>query len=531
MTKLKYTTARTMTMLHLSWFYTLLFILCSQWIQSTCAFSISSQGFQTTIIYGGPFRSPDSVSKHPFPPWTRQSRFYAITNNNSKEEETKTTTLENSEDIPRPTEAGGYSHTSASKAKISAANKGKTPWNKGKARSEEVKQRIAEGVRRRNRERFLLKLQEMGITEEEYEAKKKEERRIKDAERRARKTENGGYRPTEETKAKISKILKEKFAKGEIKKREYKGPFRKGFTHSEETRAKISQTLKKKWAEDPAYQEKMRNLTEKTSKTNVRAKISNTLKEKWKDPEFRQKMIDSMKDRKTTSTNSKKSLEYRAKISAAMKKKWQDDEYRKKAITGIQKYREQLPTKPPTTKTSTKKKSTTEIVTALQPMTNASQKVKKTAKRKSTTKKQSTKKDHSQTDTTIKADAPKKNSKTSTVKLVQSVPQKSMNYTPPPEEKKLSDDGDISRMREERRDLYDLLYGDDGDMDEDDIDSDTMLSSFSNNGIINADKAEEIFDDEKRIEMTASSLSFYSNSEYLEDDNLDDYDPYNLSDY
>jgi hypothetical protein len=89
----------------------------------------------------------------------------------------------------------------------------------------------------------------MGITEEEYEAKKKEERRIKDAERRARKTENGGYRPTEETKAKISKILKEKFAKGEIKKREYKGPFRKGFTHSEETRAKISQTLKKKWAE------------------------------------------------------------------------------------------------------------------------------------------------------------------------------------------------------------------------------------------------------------------------------------------
>ena len=246
MTKLKYSTARTMTMFHLSWFYILLFILCSHWIQSTCAFTISSQGFQTTI-YDGPFRSPDSVSKRLFPQWTRQSQFYATTNN--KEEETKTTTFVNSEDIPRPTEAGGYSHTSASKAKISAANKGKTPWNKGKARSEEVKQRIAEGVRRKNRERFLLKLQEMGITEEEYEAKKKEERRIKDAERRARKTENGGYRPTEETKAKISKILKEKFANGEIKKREYKGPFRKGFTHSEETRAKISQTLKKKWAE------------------------------------------------------------------------------------------------------------------------------------------------------------------------------------------------------------------------------------------------------------------------------------------
>lgn len=152
-------------------------------------------------------------------------------------------------EVPQPTEAGGYTHTTASKAKISAANKGKTPWNKGKQRSEEVKQRIAEGVRRRNREKHLLKLQEMGVTEQEYEAKKKEERRIKDAERRSRLTDKGGYRPTEQTKAKISQILKEKFAKGEIKKREYNGPFRKGFSHSQETRMKISESLKKKWAE------------------------------------------------------------------------------------------------------------------------------------------------------------------------------------------------------------------------------------------------------------------------------------------
>ena len=153
------------------------------------------------------------------------------------------------EDIPTPTEAGGFTHTKASKAKISAANKGKTPWNKGKTRSEEVKARIAEGVRRKNRERFLKKLEGLGLTEEEYEQQKKEERRKKDAERRARKTANGGYKLTEETKQKISKALKEKHAKGEIKKREYAGPFRKGFTHSEETKAKIRETLKKKWAE------------------------------------------------------------------------------------------------------------------------------------------------------------------------------------------------------------------------------------------------------------------------------------------
>eukprot|EP00979_Chaetoceros_neogracilis_P004485 scaffold787_cov285-Chaetoceros_neogracile.AAC.49 len=152
-------------------------------------------------------------------------------------------------DIPLPTENGGYSHTTASRAKISAANKGKTPWNKGKQRSEAVKKRIAEGVKRKNREKFMNKLQELGLTEEEYEHQKKEERKEKDAERKARRTEKGGYRPTEETKQKISKILKEKHAKGEIKKRKYNGPFRKGFTHSKETKEKIGQTLRKKWAE------------------------------------------------------------------------------------------------------------------------------------------------------------------------------------------------------------------------------------------------------------------------------------------
>lgn len=153
------------------------------------------------------------------------------------------------EDVPLPTVNGGYSHTTSSKAKISAANKGKVPWNKGRQRSEEEKARIADGVRRRNREKFLAKLVDLGLTEEEYEEQKKEERRKKDAERRARKTPKGGYTPTEETKAKISTILKEKWANGEMKKRSYTGPFRKGFSHSEETKEKIRQALKKKWAE------------------------------------------------------------------------------------------------------------------------------------------------------------------------------------------------------------------------------------------------------------------------------------------
>ena len=153
------------------------------------------------------------------------------------------------EDIPRPTDNGGYSHTTASKAKISAANKGKTPWNKGKARSEETKAKIREGVLRRVREKHLAKLAELGLTEEEWEA---EQKRLK-AEKAKRRTINGGYKPSKETKKKIADKLKAKWAAGEVKRKpskkddpSYVNP-RKGVGHSEETKQKIRETLKKKW--------------------------------------------------------------------------------------------------------------------------------------------------------------------------------------------------------------------------------------------------------------------------------------------
>jgi hypothetical protein len=41
----------------------------------------------------------------------------------------------------------GHPHTNESKAKISAANKGKTPWNVGRQHSEETKRKIAEKTR------------------------------------------------------------------------------------------------------------------------------------------------------------------------------------------------------------------------------------------------------------------------------------------------------------------------------------------------------------------------------------------------
>jgi hypothetical protein len=153
------------------------------------------------------------------------------------------------------TDNGGYAHTDESRAKISAANRGKTPWNKGKAHSDELKRRISEGVKARNRQNLIKKVEAMGLTIEEYEAQKKEEKRLREADRRKRKTASGGYSLTDETKQKISKSLKEKWAKGEVKIRDPSTYFRgdgvtgvrQGHGHSEATKEKISQTLKAKW--------------------------------------------------------------------------------------------------------------------------------------------------------------------------------------------------------------------------------------------------------------------------------------------
>jgi hypothetical protein len=80
----------------------------------------------------------------------------------------------------RKTVAGGYAHTNKSKLKISQANKGNVPWNKGKERSALQRAKIAAGVRARNREALLKKLAVLGLTEEEYEAKQKKVSNLRD---------------------------------------------------------------------------------------------------------------------------------------------------------------------------------------------------------------------------------------------------------------------------------------------------------------------------------------------------------------
>jgi len=420
-------------------------------------------------------------------------------------------------DIARPTENGGYSHTRASRSKISAANKGKTPWNKGKTRSEETRAKIAAGVRARNRERFLQKLKDLGVTEEEYTEQKKAERRRKDAERRARRTDKGGYRPTEETKQKISNILKEKYANGEIKRTPiHPSKVRRGFTHTEETRKKISESLRKRWKDDPEYRESMLNKTATNNNDEAtRQKISETLKKKWQDPEFRAKMMEKMEVRKASGGLAGES--HRAKISAAMKAKWQDKEYREKTLNAIakrsaeqMKLRAQRPPKPRKKKGKKRKvvvgkRKKKKVVSVKMEMVmpvevgdvvtrRIVKETQKAKRKKAAAKKKKAAKEPLVTPVLVEA------SKDADIQPVVAATKPIKKPKKKAKKKKAKEpDGSVSRLKEERRDLFDLLYGDEDG---------------------SATKAAE---PEPRRERNIFSR--------LGDENLDEFDPYGLDDY
>lgn len=122
------------------------------------------------------------------------------------------TTDESTEVIPipdaiTPTDKGlssGYTHNDISRAKISAANKGKVPWNVGKQHSEETKQRIKEKTKESIERRKLAAAQAMGLTVAEMEEKKLEEKRelkrLKDSTRVKGITEDGRKRLAEATR-------------------------------------------------------------------------------------------------------------------------------------------------------------------------------------------------------------------------------------------------------------------------------------------------------------------------------------------
>ena len=103
----------------------------------------------------------------------------------------------------RKTENGGYAHTNLSRSRISKANTGNVPWNKGKIRSSADKAKIAAGVRARNRTILLEKLKRLGMTEEEWLKKKKEIKYLRERVRKA-KLSNANQQASLEKKLKAA---------------------------------------------------------------------------------------------------------------------------------------------------------------------------------------------------------------------------------------------------------------------------------------------------------------------------------------
>lgn len=85
---------------------------------------------------------------------------------------------------------GLYTHGEAARQKISMANKGNTPWNKGKNRSGADKAKISAGVRARNKAVLLKKLDEIGMTEDEWIAKKKKIKHVREKLRKLKDANN-----------------------------------------------------------------------------------------------------------------------------------------------------------------------------------------------------------------------------------------------------------------------------------------------------------------------------------------------------
>jgi len=117
--------------------------------------------------------------------------------NSSSDDEADENELEKLGTAARLTENGGYLHTRKSRARIGKGNKGKSPWNKGRHRSDADKERIRAGVLAKTREKLLLKLKAIGLTEEEYHAKNKKLRYLREQRRRTESRIRSNTQPTE----------------------------------------------------------------------------------------------------------------------------------------------------------------------------------------------------------------------------------------------------------------------------------------------------------------------------------------------
>lgn len=167
----------------------------------------------------------------------------------------------------------GRRHTDLSKAKISAANKGKTPWNVGKKHSEETRLRIAAKTKEAMIRKKTKEANDRGMTLEEFEAAKKKEKVEKHKMKR-----KGGL--TVEGRQRISESLKKRWTDPEYRAK-YSENSRGNRNHTSDTKARIAMAIREKWKND-----EYRQRVTRPPSPEVRARISATLKARWEDPSF-----------------------------------------------------------------------------------------------------------------------------------------------------------------------------------------------------------------------------------------------------
>lgn len=213
-----------------------------------------------------------------------------------------------------------YTHNSDIRSRISAANKGKQPWNVGMNHSEETKRKISAGVRERIRVDIERNATALGLSVEEYELRK-----LTDKRERIKLRRSTNRKSQEELNLIRSEIMRKRWQDPVYREKYTRGKVNKP---SNETRQKIAQKIRELWASG-YYSNVSKNanakrlnrrgpkvfhgnvssgLTETSLKRRPRSeewrhKISEIIKSKWEDPSYRANVVEGIRRNKRSSTS------------------------------------------------------------------------------------------------------------------------------------------------------------------------------------------------------------------------------------
>lgn len=158
----------------------------------------------------------------------------------------------------------------------------------------------------------------IGLNITEYENALKME-----SERARRSKLKGGL--TEQGRRNISESMKQRWLQPGF--REEYVQSRKTFVHhSKETKERISKVIKQKWA-DEDYRKRC---SERIVPDEVRRKISETLKARWTDPDYRNRMLKG--------GCYQRSEQQKARIAESIRQKWRDPAYRNAVQSSVRNF-------------------------------------------------------------------------------------------------------------------------------------------------------------------------------------------------